>query len=328
MKTQKVNIDEVARHIPSLFESTGENEFQVDTEQFGIVTVTIGLRNDEVFFEARDQTGTLVPTKYLDGYVGPWNLVVNEFRRFRPKGINRGEGKSPFGLEITPAESTSPLWIPNRSRLEIEGEKFAFVRQGFPPTKEPSGLLCPFDNGKFETRPQVLHFDDLETLTALGRHNPSLLVWYNGGEPAGGTVTQNLHGQVGIIRRSPIDGCRSAQQNDHGVRELKDYPAVTVTANTSTDLDSLWRMISRMQNEERPFNLLIRENHAFLAGRTKKISASLPGITIAALEVAGIFICERTNLLDRFTPESIAKALHDVTLPLDELRKYYTSTGR
>ena len=120
MKTQKVNIDEVARRIPSLFESTGENEFQVDTEQFGIVTVTIGLQNDEVFFEARDQTGTLVPTKYLDGYVGPWNLVVNEFRRFRPKGMNRGEGKSPFGLEITPAESTSPLWIPNRSRLELK----------------------------------------------------------------------------------------------------------------------------------------------------------------------------------------------------------------
>lgn len=323
MKIQKVRIDEITRHFLSLFDDNDENEFQVDTDDFGSVTVTVGLRNDEVFFEAHDQTGALISTKYLDDCAGPWNLVVNEFRRFRPKGINRGEGKSPFGLDITPAESTSPLWIPNRSRLEIEGEKFAFVRQGFPPTQEPSGLLCPFNHGKFETRPQALRFDDLATFAGVGRHNPSLLIWYNGGEPAGCSVTQNLHGQAGMIRRCPIERvCRSAQQDGHGVRELSGYPAVAVTANTATDLDQLWRMISRMQNEDRPFNLLIRENRAFLTGRTKKVSAFLPDITVAALEVAGIFICEKTNLLDRFKPESIAKALHDVTLPLVELRKY------
>ena len=335
----QVQIDAVVSGLREVFQracSAGETTFQVDTNERGRVTVTISLKRDRLAFSVMDPHGKSLAASYAAHPVGQWLVVLNEVRKYRPRGTPPPGTNCNFGCSITPDQSRSPLWITNRSMTEVEGLEVAIVNQGFPAVDEPTALLFDYHGGQFVHRENRLTRRDLAAFVTIARSNPGLLVYFNFLEKAGMTVGEHLHGQLKIqLEPLPIQRAYAAMAPDpQDCAVIRGHPALAVGVDSSSE--RLWRMIDRLQRANQAFNLALVQNQAFVAARTKFISSAFPGVGMAALETLastlivedrhlvqehGVYVWEDPRLL-RKTAEKIDRAMGDVTLPEEEIRKF------
>jgi len=335
----QVQIDAVVSGLREVFQRAcraGETTFLVDTKDHGRVTVTISMENDRLAFSVMDPDGKPLAASYAAHPVGQWLVVLNEVRKYRPRGTPPPGTNCNFGCAITPDQSRSPLWITNRSMAEVQGLEIAIVSQGFPAVDQPTALLFPYQAGHFVHRENRLTKTDLAAFVTIARSSPGLLVYFNFLEKAGMTVGEHLHGQAKIQPgQLPIQRAYAAMAADpRECAVIRGYPALAVGVDSSSE--RLWPMIDRLQRANQAFNLALLRNHAFVAARTKFISSAFPGVGMAALETLastlivedrhlvqehGVYVWEDPRLL-RKTAEKIDRAMGDVTLPEEEIRKF------
>ena len=240
--------------------------------------------------------------------VGRFQLQLNEARALRPPLLR---DRCAFVCD----DRRHPLSIVDRApRLTIEGLDLACLPQGFPIDPRGHWLIVPTAGDELPHRPQRLTEADVVSLLELSIAAPGALVFYNSLDAGGGTV-DHLHAQLLTrLGRLPIEAIAAPSRV---LTPVIGWPVAVLCGRP--DGVALATAVMRLQDAAPGFNLLLRGGSVFLAGRLRR-TAPAAGLTVAALELGGLFIVSEARLAATLDAAALAAALRETVLPLSRLR--------
>lgn len=253
-----------------------------------------------------------------------------EHRLFKPGASRPSPGRQPA---ISPdeqhcrffcREADHPLSLRSRAPLAtISLRNFQWNAYHNAVPLEPRGhfLFVPLRAHGASERlphlPQRLSSSLLADLLELSSRLPDLVLLFN--SLGAGASVNHIHAQA-VCRASPLAIERAATRRYRGYWIVEDYPAKAVCFTREDDAE-IDRVVSMLQEESRPYNIVICHGRIFVIPRNAdhEIVAELPGDAMAGIDFVGRLSVLYRDTFDRLDEECVARAFSKTIASVTEL---------
>jgi hypothetical protein len=280
--------------------------------------------NSELQWFANDAVGNKIEPVERSRSCGSQTVSYNYIRGQRPAAAVRfGPPAPPERDGFFPRQPENPLSIRRRRCLVVGisgGREVGLVPNAFPFAAQ--GHFLAFlaqvidDEVQFPWIEQHLNFETLSLILDLAADlGPHYAVGYN--DPKVGGTQLMFHPQVVKAAVHPVERAVRIPLADGAAFPL--YSAGCLIAqNASAAMLLSW--VRRLQMQEVPLNMLVRERTVYLFPRRKGVGVvpEFPSGMIAFSELAGNWICSSDRVYEALEEHHLRNAHEKVTLPVDE----------